>query len=214
MMHRQQIVETLWPDLSPEIGERDFKIAYNALIRVLEPQRSRNDPSSFIVREGSRYGMRQTADLWFDVAEFDRLIMSADHDLSHNPNEAREQYRRALALYQGEYLQDFPYETWATQERTRLLNRYLRTAERLAGSLLRERQWDEAIDVCHALLDHDNCWEPAYQILIHADLKMGNRSQAIRTYKRCEQALSDELGLKPSEATRKLIIQAAGPSLL
>jgi ATP/maltotriose-dependent transcriptional regulator MalT/DNA-binding SARP family transcriptional activator len=205
-IHRQQIVETLWPDLNPETGARDFKIAYNTLIRVLEPRRNRNVPSSFIERDGSRYGIRQTADLYFDVAEFDRLIISADRQLSHDPGHARDLYRRALSLYKGDYLQEFPYEEWANQERTRLLNRYLRTAERLAGSLLREDHWAEAIDVCHALLDHDNCWEPAYQIMINAYLKSGNRTQAIRTYQRCEQTLRSELDLPPSSATQKLIL--------
>jgi ATP/maltotriose-dependent transcriptional regulator MalT/DNA-binding SARP family transcriptional activator len=205
-IHRQQIVETLWPDLNPETGARDFKIAYNGLIRVLEPGRSRNNPSSFIERDGSRYGIRQTADLYFDAAEFDRLIISADRQLSHDPGHARDLYRRALSLYKGDYLQEFPYEEWANQERTRLLNRYLRTAERLAGSLLRENQWQEAIDVCHALLDHDNCWEPAYQILIKAYIQMGSRTQAIRTYQRCSDTLRAELDLPPSEATQKLIL--------
>ena len=172
---------------------------------MLEPQRSRNAPSAYIERDGSRYGLRQTADLWFDVAEFDRLIVKGDRRLARQPDEARTLYQQALAHYQGEYLQAFPYETWAMQERTRLLNRYLRTAERLARSHLHEGAWGEAIDVCQALLDHDNCWEPAYQILIQAYGKMGNRSQALRTYQRCEETLQDELGLAPAEATRKLI---------
>ncbi len=205
MLHRQQIVETLWPDLSVKTGARDFKIAYNALVSVLEPDRARNAPSAYIERDGSRYGLRQAADLWFDVAEFDRLIVKGDRQLAKQPAEARKLYQQALALYQGQYLHDFPYEMWATQERTRLLNRYLRTAERLARSYLHEGDWEEAIDVCQTLLDHDNCWEPAYQISIQAYGKMSNRSQALRVYRQCEETLRDELGLAPAEATRALI---------
>ena len=40
-------------------------------------------------------------------------------------------YRRALALYQGEYLQELPYAEWCTEERERIHALTLRTADRL-----------------------------------------------------------------------------------
>lgn len=201
LMHREQIAGILWPELDAESAQRDFKIAFNAMCRVLEPDRPRNAPSAFVARDGSRYGLRPEADLWFDVSAFDSLIAEGDRLLHHEAAVARERYRQALALYQGPYLQEFPYEEWATQERTRLLNRYLRTAERLARSLTREEAWEEAVDVCHTLLAHDDCWEPAYQMLMTAYARLGNRSQALRTYRRCSDVLRDELGVKPTAAT-------------
>lgn len=204
-MHRDQIVETLWPELDQQSAQRDFKIAFNALCKVLEPDRKRNQPSSFISRDGSRYGIRPGADLWFDVAEFDRLSAAADRQFPQDPSAAQELYRLALALYRGNYLQEFPYEEWAHQERLRLLNRYLRTAERLARSLLSEKKWEEVEEVCQALLEQDNCWEPAYQMLIKSYSQLGNNAQALRTYHRCEENLRTGLNVTPNEKTRALL---------
>ena len=49
---REEITEILWPDLSPEAAIRDFKVALNALNKVLEPNRPADAPFAFIVREG------------------------------------------------------------------------------------------------------------------------------------------------------------------
>jgi LuxR family maltose regulon positive regulatory protein len=204
-LHREQIVELLWPELDPQSAQRDFKIAYNALCNVLEPDRLRNQPPSFIGREGSRYGIRPGADLWFDVSDFDTLSASADRLLLTDPRAAQKIYRQALALYQGDYLQEFPYEEWAQQERLRLLNRYMRTAERLARSLIRERMWEEVEEVCQKLLTRDNYWEPAYQMLIETYIQLGNNAQALRTYRQCEEILRSGLNVAPTDKTRDLL---------
>ncbi|MCO5189823.1 MAG: transcriptional regulator [Anaerolineae bacterium] len=203
-IHREQIMDTLWPDLPPEDASRNFKITYNTLCKVLEPERKRNAPSAFIVREGSRYGLRPEADIWFDAAEFDAMIRSADRLLHTDEGAAREQYRQALALYQGDYLEEFPYEEWVFQERKRLLNRYLRSAERLARSLIRAGEWDEAIEVCNDLLERDDCWEPAYQMLMTAYARQGNRTQVVRTLQRCRETLRNELAVEPTVTTLEL----------
>lgn len=210
-LHREQIVETLWPESDPESAERDFKVAYNALLSLLEPNRKRHAPSAFILSDHGRYGIRPHADIRTDVAEFDALIAAADHMLHSDPVAARERYRQALALYQGDYLEEYPYEEWAHQERRRLRNRYLRAAERLARSLLAGERPEEALDVCQALLAHDNCWEPAYQIMMSAYAQLGNQPEVLRTYRRCLDLLQSELGVEPTPLTIETFQQLVTP---
>src|SRR5690606_36940791 len=128
--------EMLWPDLEAEAALRDFKIAYSTLCRVLEPERGRNQPSAYVVRDGSRYGLRAEADLWLDAAAFDEAIAAGDRLWDQEQAAALPFYREALALYHGDYLQEYPYAEWCSEERERLLTLYLRTAERLAEMLL------------------------------------------------------------------------------
>ena len=216
LLEREQITEMLWPDLDPEAGLRDFKIAYSALSRVLEPDRERNAPSAYVTRDGTRYGLRREADVSLDVARFEQLIAEGDRVFTGDQafaddrafgddrQSALEAYRRALCLYQGEYLQEYPYAEWALEERERLLTLYLRTGERLAAALVAQEAWDEAIDVCQGLLARDDCWEPAYRALMVAYAHKGNRTQALRAYQRCVAQLDAELGVMPTADTEQV----------
>ncbi len=204
LWEREQITDRLWSELEPDAAERNFKIAYNALTKVLEPNRQRNAPSAFILRDGSRYGLRPEADMWLDVQTFNDLIAEGDRLFAQNESQALVLYQQALALYKGEFLQEYPFEEWTSIERERLFTHYLRTSERVASSLLAQEKWEAALQTAQAILDHDACWENAYRILMTAYAQMGNRTQAIRTYHRCVENLQSELGVSPTEATIQL----------
>ncbi len=202
MLEREQIVEMVWPELEPEQAQRDFKIAYSSLLNVLEPARERNAPSAFIVRDDSRYGLRPEADLWLDTAVFEQLV--AEGDALYPDVRATAVYHQALQLYHGDFLQEYPYETWCSERRERLLTMFLQTAERLALLLLQKQEWDEAISAAQIILGRDNCWEQAYRVLMQAYAAQGKRVQAMRTYQRCQERLQAELGVAPTEATQTL----------
>jgi ATP/maltotriose-dependent transcriptional regulator MalT/DNA-binding SARP family transcriptional activator len=203
-LEREQMTDMLWPELDPEAAQRDFKIAYSALCRVLEPERQRNAPSAFIHRDGSRYGLRPEADLWLDAAEFEAQVNQGDRLYAAQPGVALDHLRKALRLYEGDFLQEYPYAEWASEERERLLTTYLRAAERLASALAQRGEWQETIDVCQAILARDDCWEQAYRLLMAAHAQLGNRTQALRAYQRCVDRLQAELGVAPMPATQQL----------
>jgi LuxR family maltose regulon positive regulatory protein len=192
--YREQIVEHLWPHLPTEAAERDFRVALNALNRALEPDRPRDAPSFFVTRRSNLYGLNPAAKIVVDAGDFERLAASDDVDL----------LRRAVALYQDDYLPECLYEDWPAAERQRLRHLYLVTAERLARHLLRARAWDEAIRTCEAILARDNCWEAAYRLLMRAHGAAGNRALVQGSYQQCVAALRDGLGDEPSPATRAL----------
>ena len=204
LLHREQICELLWPELPPPKAQRDFKVAYNALVKILEPERRRNAPSAFIVRDGPRYGLRPEADIWLDTAVFENLIAEGNILFSQNPEAALLLYRQALTLYQGDYLQEYPYAEWCSEERERLLTLYLGTAERLATAVMAKKSWAEVIDLAQLILARDDCWENAYRLKMQAYAHLGNRTQIMRTYQRCVQCLQEELGVSPSPATTEL----------
>ena len=204
MLDRERIVDLLWPELGPEEAQRDFKSALSALYNVLEPGRQRNGPSAFICRDGLRYGLRVEADIWVDAWQFEALIKEGRQLFKQDPAKALDLYRTALNLYQGEYLQEYPYSEWCSEERERLLTTYLRTAERLARALLVEENWEEAIEVCWRILARDDCWENAYRIMMVSYDKLGNRPQAFRIFRRCENRLRIQLDIQPAPTTIRL----------
>ncbi len=197
-LQRDEIVDRLWPNLAPESAARDFKVALNALNKAIEPNRSGEATFAFVVREGSAYRLRPEADVWLDATEFDKAceVGLRTSDLA--------QLRSALRLYRGDYLPDALYEDWASEERERLLSLYLRAADKLAGLLIERGEYDEALDICQAILARDVCWERAYRLTMTAHARQGNRPLALRAYQRCVTTLHDELGVEPSTATTTL----------
>lgn len=203
-LDRDQILEMLWPDLDPETAKRDFKVALSTLCKVLEPERPEGIPSAYIIRDGSRYGLRPYADIWIDVEEFEREVARGDALFNQDPSKALEHYRQALALYQGDYLEYCLYDSWCEGERERILNLYLRSAERVAELLSRQEAWEEVLAVCRAILARDPCWEQAYRLMMLAYARTGRRTQALKTFKRCVEWLRKELQVDPSPATIQL----------
>ena len=204
-LQRDEIIDRLWPNLSPDAGGRDFKVALNALNRALEPNRPADAPFSFVVREGTAYRIRPEADLWIDSAAFEQECMAAlKLAEGEHADEQIAQLRAALLLYNGSFLQDSMYEEWSAAERERLTSLFLRAADRLAGILVEQGRNDEAADTCTRILAHDPCWERAYRLLMLAYARQGDSPLALRTYQRCAGVLLGELGVTPSSATTAL----------
>ena len=192
--YREQIADLLWPHLPAEAAEQNFKVAFNALNRALEPGRPAGTQPFFAVRQQNAYGLNPAARIVVDADDFESLAASDDID----------QLRQALALYEDDYLPDSLYEDWSSAERQRLRQLYLATADRLARHLLRAKAWNDVIHVCQAILARDSCNEGAYCLLMHAHAAQDNRSQVHNVYQRCIATLREELGVEPSPTTRAL----------
>ena len=201
-LDREQIFEHLWPGTDPEAAQRNFKVALNTLYKVLEPDRPPGADSAFILREGTVYALRPGADLWLDAREFVHLAREAE-SIPH-PGKAIPVFERALALYQGPYIPEARYETWAAGKREQLAVVFLQTADRLCELYLQMGRFEETIALAHRILGEDPCWERAYQHLMQAYVRLGDHGQAARAYHRCVEALKEELEVPPSAETEQL----------
>lgn len=203
-LERDQLVEFLWRNADADQGRRNFRVTLSTLLRVLVPDHAREDDSTFIGREGSMYFLRSDADIWVDVKEFERLILQAENQDASQKEVKFKLFHKALKLYKGDFLQDNLYEEWASRERERLLNLYLRTAEALASLYAERLDWSRVIELCQTILSRDPCWESAYRMTMSAYMALGNKPAAFRTYHKCVETLNNELGIKPSITSQKL----------
>ena len=113
-------------------------------------------------------------------------------------------------MYQGDYLPEAQYETWVAEEREHLLSLFLESADRLSELYLVQGNGAEMIELCQRILAKDKCWERAYRHLMLAYEQLGDRGQVARVYRRCVQALHEELDVTPSPETHALYEKLTG----
>lgn len=204
LLHRDEIMAYLWPNSSLEIVTRDFKVALNTLQNTLEPERPSRCPSFFIQREGSAYYFNLASGFRLDAEEFESLINRAQLVVNERPEQAELLLKRALDLYEGDYLLGVTQEEWCFDERERLMVIYIRAAELFANLLARKGDYEGCIEWADRILEKDNCWEAAYRLKIFSYSKLNNRTMAIRVYQKCRTVLQEELNVAPSLKTVRL----------
>lgn len=204
-LHKEQIIDHLWPEVDTEGGDRDFKVALHTANKVLEPDRKPRTDPHFIQRYDLTYDLNLQA-VWIDAVVFEQLITQGNQLLSTDRQSAIEHYQQALSLYHGDYLPERRYEDWSSVERERLQVLALGLMTTLAGLLLDDSPL-ECIRLTQHALTIDPIWEDAYRMQMQAYLAQGNRPLAIRTYQQCVKVLNDELGIEPLPETVALYNQ-------
>ncbi|MCX6044721.1 MAG: bacterial transcriptional activator domain-containing protein [Chloroflexi bacterium] len=211
-LHKEQIIDRLWPELDMEKGDRDFKVALNSINKALEPTREPRHEPRFTLRYGLAYGL-DFAHVWLDTEVFEQLITAANQALlerAGNLDQARTYaiacYTTAVNLYNGDYLPERRYEDWSSAERERLQLLALNTMTTLAELLL-DRSPLESVRLAQRVLAIDPVWEDAYRIQMRAYVAQRNRPLAIRTYEKCRKVLEEEFGVEPLPETIALYQQ-------
>ncbi len=175
-LHREQVMDLLWPDLGvDEAAPRLYKAAHYGR-RIL------GDPLA-IVLAGDMVALFPQQDVWVDAVDFEELARAAltNRDLARAA--------RAAAAYRGDFLPEDRYETWSLETRDRLHLLYVDVL-RLAG------RWETL-----AVVEPSD--EEAHLRLIAEMQRRGDRRSALRQFERLERALRTELGVAPSpEAAR------------
>ncbi|MCB0211348.1 MAG: bacterial transcriptional activator domain-containing protein [Anaerolineae bacterium] len=203
-LHKEQIIDYLWPEVDMEVGNQNFKVALHALNKVLEPERKPRTDPRFVQRHDLTYSLNMDL-IWIDSDAFDQAVIFGNQALADNDKlTATQYYQLALELYQGDYLPERRYEDWSSAERERLQILALGMMTILADLLVDDSPL-ESIRLTQRVLSIDPIWEDAYRTQMRAYLAQGNRPMAMRTYKQCLEALERELGITPLPETQKLM---------
>ena len=181
-LHREQVIDALWPDTAiDDAGPRLHKAAHFA-------RRSLGD-SSALVLSGDTVSLFPDAHVVVDVDEFERGAKQAIAALDRDP-EGCAAAAAAADRWAGELLPDDPYEAWLEVPRDRL--------RQLHQELLRRSgRWGEL-----ALADPAD--EEANLVRARQLADSGNRGAALRQLERLERALRRELGVSPGPAVASL----------
>ena len=109
----------------------------------------------------------------------------------------------AIAGYTGVYLSDV-VEDWATSERQRYADMYLKALLDLATLYFERKAFSKSLEMIQLAIQSDNCFEDAYRLSMQVQHAMGNLVDVARTYRQCQEVLQAEIGTQPSPKTRQL----------
>jgi LuxR family transcriptional regulator, maltose regulon positive regulatory protein len=203
-VHREQILEALWPESTPPQAAIGLRVALNALRSALQSGQRSAENVQFIRRSGEMLQLDLDAGIEIDSDQFVLLLQKARRAEREDVSQAITLYEAALQLYHGDFLVELPYADWAYEEREQRRMQYLITLERLAGFALERGEAGRAIEWANTLLKKDPTWEAAYALLMKCHWRQGNRALAVRVYDRCRKRLSEMLDVEPSPDTTAL----------
>lgn len=199
---RHHVAGILWPEYSMDRALADLR---TTLWRV------NHSKERVITATSTRLRLR--ADIDVDVhrlVAFARWLSEDADDSSPTDLDRSELSELSLDL-----LPDW-YDSWVQDEREELRQIRLHALERLARALSVAGRHAEAIQAALVAIRLEPLRETAHCTLIEAHLAEGNRSEALRQFRRCKRLLWEELGVEPSEsmlrlltARRRLAAQAA-----
>src|SRR5215210_6173683 len=96
-LHREQVINLLWPDLESEAAANNLHRTLHFARRVLEPKARATPPRSLRLRD-ERLALYPDGQLWVDVEAFEDAVTTARR--TREPAA----YRLAIDLYAGELL--------------------------------------------------------------------------------------------------------------
>jgi DNA-binding SARP family transcriptional activator/predicted ATPase len=200
----ERLIEAIWSHLEPAAALNNLQVTVRKLRRCLEPNLRRGSDSRYLLTEPAGYRFL-VHDCVIDVDEFIQAVQRGQAALRHGDfSAAQVNLERARSLYRGDFLSDYPYADWAWTAREQLRETHLRVLEGLGESYLQLGLHHEAIAVCQQALAIDRLREPFTRLLMQSKAALGQRAEALVAYEQCEQALSLELGVRPSAETRAL----------
>jgi predicted ATPase/DNA-binding SARP family transcriptional activator len=196
-LHREQVMELLWPDLDSKAAANNLHYALYHARQALELNR-RARASPYLVVGGELLVLCPKVPLSVDVEAFEEAAT-----IAKRTREPRI-YRAAIDLYAGDLLPEDRYEAWAENRREGLRRLYLGLLIELS-KLHQQRDDPEAvIEALSEVVEKEATHEEAHAGLMRLYAKSGRRHEAILQYERLRKACSDELGAEPGEVNRHL----------
>jgi predicted ATPase/DNA-binding SARP family transcriptional activator/DNA-binding CsgD family transcriptional regulator len=194
-LHREQVMELLWPNLDRRAASNNLRRALHVARRALEP-----DPSTprYLVAHGEHLALCPDGPLWVDIEAFEEVAATARR--SGDPAA----YQAALDLYAGDLLPADPYEDWAEDRRRQLRQDYLDLLVEMAELCEERGDLGAAIDALREAASKEPGHEQAHAELMCLYARSGQRHKALRQYERLRQALRREFGTEPGRDSRRL----------
>ena len=202
---REALAGLLWPEWPDRDALSNLRYSLSDLRRAIG-DREADPPFLLITRDSLQFNPDSNYSL--DVKTFMRAaeiedVGSLDIDL----------LEKAVALYQGSFLEGFSledsaaFEEWTLLTRERLARQASSVLHALAETYEQREEYKKAQSYIWRQLELEPWDEVAHQRVMRTLALGGQRSAALAQYESCRTLLAEELGVEPTEETNALYEQ-------
>ena len=193
-LHREQVMEALWPHLGRRAASNNLRQALYAARRVLDPAAG----SRYLASQDESLVLCPRDDLWVDVDGFEDAAATARR--SQDPAA----YWAALDLYGGELLPGDRYEEWAEGRREGLRRTWLSLHVELARAYEGCGEYEKGIEALQRVVSEEPTNEEINAGLMRLYALSDRQREALAQYEQLQEALSGQLNAGVSASTRRL----------
>jgi DNA-binding SARP family transcriptional activator len=200
---RETLAGILWDAQSTSQSKKYLRQALWQLQNSLQDVEDNSaEPILLVTPEWVR--INPNANIHLDIAEFENAFNSTRRKRGREliPEQIRA-LEASTELYKADLLLGW-YQDWCIFERERLQSIYIALLDKLMGYFEAHGYYEDGIIFGSRILGFDRARERTHRSLIRLHYLADDRTGALRQYQRCEQALEEELGVKPAKRTEEL----------
>ena len=193
---REVVLADVWPESDPALSGQTLNTLVHNLHKLLGDALRGAAPIQHV--QGS-YRLNLEAGVALDTACFEALAGAGDSLATKDLPSAIVSYQKAISLYRGDLHAGDCHQALIERERLRAL--YLTLLARLASHYYNDKDISTCLSLALQLLEHDPCREDAHRLVMRCHVLCGERTQAMRQYRLCEQILRAEFDVAPEPST-------------
>lgn len=158
---------------------------------------------SYIVSSSECYKF-DSSNVWVDVDCFEELLDQAELMKKSSPEEAIVYYKEAIALYTGDYLNEYSNMDWVVPSRSYYKRLYLQCCLGLIDIMEEKQDYKEVLNICEQFMRIEPYEEEIHICFIQALIMKGQIKEALKHYEYCTSSFYRAFGIKPSNKMKRL----------
>lgn len=209
-LSRDHLARIFWPDKyenMPEFARKSLNVELCHIRRTLRDQA--NVENDFLVFEKNAYRLKLENPPVSDVLNFKVAHQKIQDQLRNGEEAPDELLQDAIKTYTGNFLDDFPTDTygWVEIERQHLSSVFEQIADLYSAQLCAKKDFWKAIAVCNEILCRDARMEVIHRRAMQCYANLGMAHKVEAQYNLCCKMMEQEFQSKPSPETARLYEQ-------
>ncbi len=211
---REALATLLWPENDQSSARAELRRTLSVLNRAMGKGWLCADREKAGLNKGDEQPTDHT--FWLDTANFEgilKICKSHNHPPTVTYPKCLPTLEEAVALYTDDFMAGFSlkgcreYDEWQFFQREKLKTALANALQRLSSYYESSSDFETAIQYTRRWLALDPLQEAGHRQLMTLFSQAGQRSAALHQYETYREVLHAELGIEPSDETRKLHLE-------